>query len=118
MNVKIYVEGGGDHNKALQTHCCRGFSEFFRKAGLEGRMPRVVACGGRRRAYDRFRTSHENAGKDDLPIPLVDSEAPVTEADPWEHVRLRAGDSVATARRRFAGADPPHGPGYGGMVSR
>lgn len=92
MNVRIYVEGGGDHNKALQTQCRRGFSEFFRRAGLEGRMPRIVACGGRRRAYDSFRTSHENAGPDDLPILLVDSEAPVAEVDPWEHVRLRAGD--------------------------
>lgn len=55
-------------------------------------MPGVVACGGRSRAYDRFRTSHETAGPDDLPILLVDSEAPVAEADPWEHVKLRAGD--------------------------
>ena len=100
MNVKVYVEGGGDHNKALQTQCRRGFSEFFRKAGLGGRMPRVVACGGRRHAYDSFRTSHENAGTDDHPILLVDSEAPVVEADPWEHVRLRAGD----------GWQRPHGP--------
>jgi hypothetical protein len=92
VNVRIYVEGGGDHNRALATQCRRGFSEFFRKAGLEGRMPRVVACGGRRQAYDSFRTSHENAGEDDFAILLVDSEAPVAEADPWEHVRLRVGD--------------------------
>jgi len=75
VTVKIYVEGGGDHNKALQTECRRGFSEFFRKAGLKDRMPRVVACGGRRHAYDSFRTSHENAGQDDPPILFVDSEA-------------------------------------------
>jgi hypothetical protein len=92
VKVKIYVEGGGDHNKSLQTQCREGFRRFFKKAGLENRMPGVVACGGRSRTYDRFRTSHENAGQDDFPILLVDSEAPVTEADPWEHVRLRAGD--------------------------
>jgi Domain of unknown function (DUF4276) len=92
VKVKIFVEGGGDHNKTLATHCRKGFSKFFEKAGLENRMPRVVACGGRSRAYDSFRTSHENAGPDDFPILLVDSEAPVAEADPWEHVRLRAGD--------------------------
>ena len=92
MTVKIYVEGGGDHNKALQTQCRRASSEFFRKAGLEHRMPRVVPCGGRRRAYESFRTSHANAGESDFPILLVDSEAPVTSTDPWEHVRLRAGD--------------------------
>ena len=92
MTVKIYVEGGGDHNKALQTQCRHGFSEFFRKAGLEGRMPRVVACGGRRQAYDSFRTAHDNAGPDEIPILLVDSEAPVAQSNPWEHVRLRPGD--------------------------
>lgn len=92
MTVKVYVEGGGDHNKALQTQCRRGFSEFFRKAGLEGRMPRVVACGGRRHAYDSFRTAHEGAGENELPILLVDSEAPIAGNDPWEHVRLRPGD--------------------------
>lgn len=82
MKVKIYVEGGGDHNKDLQTRCRRGFRRFFEKAGLDNRMPSVVACGGRSHAYDRFRTSHEAAGPDDFPILLVDSEAPVTEADP------------------------------------
>ena len=92
MKVKIYVEGGGDHNKALQTQCRRGFSKFFERAGLKNRMPSVVACGGRRHAYDSFRTSHENGGNDRLPILLVDSEAPVTQTDPWEHVRLRPGD--------------------------
>lgn len=42
--MKIYVEGGGD-SKELKTRCRRGFSNFFEKAGLKGRMPRVVACG-------------------------------------------------------------------------
>ena len=51
MNVKIYVEGGGD-TRALRTLCRRGFSEFFAKVGLRGRMPRIVASGGRRQAFD------------------------------------------------------------------
>jgi Domain of unknown function (DUF4276) len=92
VTVKIYVEGGGDHNKDLQTECRRGFSEFFRRAGLEGRMPRVVACGGRQRAYDSFRTAHLNAEAGSLALLLVDSEAPVVEHDPWEHIKLRPGD--------------------------
>ncbi|MGA3041881.1 MAG: DUF4276 family protein [Bryobacteraceae bacterium] len=92
MTVKVYVEGGGDHNKALETQCRRGFPEFFKKAGLEGRMPRVVRCGGRQQAYEKFRTSHENAGGIDFPILLVDSEAPVDGSSSWEHVRLRPGD--------------------------
>ncbi len=91
MRVKIYVEGGGDHNKELQTKCRRGFAEFFRKSGLEGRLPRVVACGGRRRAFESFRASYESHQEDELPILLVDSEDPVV-VEPWDHVRLRPGD--------------------------
>ena len=106
MTVKVYVEGGGDHNKALQTHCRRGFSEFLQKAGLRGRMPRVVACGGRRQTYESFRVSHENAGRADFPILLVDSEAPVAESSLWEHVRLRPGD--AWARPQGASEDQIH----------
>jgi hypothetical protein len=92
VTVKVYVEGGGDHNKALQTECRRGFSEFLRNAGLERRMPRIVACGGRLRAYQSFRTAHENRAHDAFPILLVDSEAAVTVSNPWEHVRLRPDD--------------------------
>ena len=82
MTVKIYVEGGGDHDKALQTECRRGFSEFVRKAGLEWRMPGIVACGGRRNAYERFRTAHIGGG-DNYAILLVDSEGPVSAPSRW-----------------------------------
>ena len=92
VSIRLYVEGGGDHNKALQTECRRGFSEFIKKAGLEGRMPRVVACGGRRQAYDRFKTALEVAETGNVPLLLVDSEESVTERSPWDQVRLRAGD--------------------------
>jgi len=92
VTVRIYAEGGGDHNKALQTECRRGFSEFFKKAGLENRMPKVVACGGRQQAYKDFRTAHTNAEEDSFPILLVDSEAAVMVTDPWQHVRSRPGD--------------------------
>lgn len=68
MTVKVFVEGGGDKNKALDTQCRRGFSEFIRKAGLQGRMPRVVACGGRRAAFDRFCTAFGSQTSDDFVI--------------------------------------------------
>jgi hypothetical protein len=92
VTVRVYVEGGGDHNKALQTECRRGFSKFLQNAGLRDRMPRVVVCGGRQKAYESFRTSQENRGTDEFPVLLVDSEAPVVETISWEHVRLRPGD--------------------------
>jgi hypothetical protein len=43
----------------------------------------------RQQAYERFRTSHENAGPSDFPVLLVDSEEPVVESNSWGHVRLR-----------------------------
>ena len=89
MNVWIYVEGGGTQNKALGTRCRQGFSQFFQKAGLN---PRIVECGGRSRAYDRFCTFVRNARTDDFPLLLVDSEGPVTLQNPWEHVRSRRED--------------------------
>lgn len=75
MTVKIYVEGGGSHNKALQTQCRRGSPEFLRKAGLEGRMPRIVPCGARRHAYDSFKISLQTARQNELPVLLADSAA-------------------------------------------
>ena len=101
--VKLYVEGGGDSN-ALKTACREGFSKFLGKAGLAGRMPRVVACGSRADAYDSFCTAISNG---EAAMLLVDSEAPVA-ADaqqgdgtkredwerwqPWLHLKQRQGD--------------------------
>jgi hypothetical protein len=92
VSVRLYVEGGGDHNKALQTLCRKGFSEFIRKSGLGGRMPRVIACGGRQQAFESFRTAHDDEGMTSLPVLPVDGEAAVHAANPWEHVRHRIGD--------------------------
>lgn len=90
MSARLYVEGGGDHNKALDSLCRKGFSEFLRKSGLSGRMPRIVACGGRQQAFQDFRIAlmQEPNGV----VLLVDSEGPVDGLNPWEHVRQRTGD--------------------------
>ncbi len=76
MNVTVYVEGGGDVS-AVRTRCRAGFSEFFRKAGLDGQMPKIVASGGRHQAFGDFCTALNKAGADDFILLLVDSEAPV-----------------------------------------
>ncbi|WP_028324743.1 DUF4276 family protein [Desulfatirhabdium butyrativorans] len=96
--MKLYVEGGGD-SSMLKTACRMGFSVFLSKAGLKGKMPRIVACGSRQNAYDSFCTAI-NSGEDALL--LVDSEAPVPaeyqEGDdpkgwhPWQHLKNRSGD--------------------------
>lgn len=75
MSVKLYVEGGGDNNHALATQCRQAFAEFFQKAGVQKR-PRVVACGGRSQAIDRFKGAVKPGESHLL---LIDSEgaAPV-----------------------------------------
>lgn len=54
--------------------------------------PSVVPCGGRQRAFKKFRSEFVKAGPDDVVVLLVDSEASVTSEDPWEHVKQREGD--------------------------
>lgn len=93
--VKIYVEGGGD-SKLLHIQCREGFRKLIEKAGFQGRMPGIVACGGREAAYDAFTTAlivHT-----DYPLLLVDSEDPVESADTipdsptaWTHLNARDG---------------------------
>jgi hypothetical protein len=95
--VKLYVEGGGD-SSALRTACRAGFSKFLNKAGFQGKMPRIVACGSRQNAYDSFCTAIRS-GEDALL--LVDSESTVVADDqqgepenwrPWNHLGNRTSD--------------------------
>ncbi len=88
MSLRLYVEGGGD-SKALKTECRRGFSEFLKKAGLVGRMPRIHACGGRQNAYETFRIAVAQKSAPALPLLLVDSEEAVQGDGAWEHLRNR-----------------------------
>ena len=64
--------------------------EFFDKAGLKGRMPRVIPCGPREKTYDRFCTAINEGEDESFIVLLVDSEAAVAASDsPWEHLRKR-----------------------------
>ena len=91
MTMKVYVEGGG-RGKALRSQCQEGFSEFFARAGLQGRRPKIVACGGRGDAFRDFSIACRNARKSSVPILLVDSEEAVAaNASAWAH--LKAQDS-------------------------
>ena len=81
VRVKIYVEGGPGR---LEGKCRRGFREFLEKAGLKDRMPSIIACGGRDRAYDRFCTAQRNAHTNEFIILLVDSEEGIEAGvGPW-----------------------------------
>ena len=87
MSVKLYVEGGGD-SKTLKTACRKGFSTFLERAGAAGKMPRIVACGSRRNAYESFQKEH---GEGVNAMLLVDAEEPVESAGPWQHLSARDG---------------------------
>ena len=92
MKIKVFVEGGGK-KKDLKTTCRQGFSKFFSRTGLEGRMPSVVASGSRRDAFNDFRTAVRGAKKDDFIVLLVDSEEPVVAGSgPWQHLKKTPDD--------------------------
>ena len=84
VSIRLYVEGGGD-GKALRTACREGFRTFIEKAGLSDQMPRIVACGGRDEAYDKFKIAH--ASQDGISLLLVDAERPVDQAGAWRHLQ-------------------------------
>lgn len=87
VTVKLYVEGGGDRRES-KTACRKGFSEFIERAGLQGRMPNIVACGPRSKAYDDFKTAH--ASGDGIAVLLVDAEGLVkSSTGPWQHLQER-----------------------------
>jgi hypothetical protein len=73
--IRVYVEGGGDRDSTIRK-CRQGFSEFLRKAMPPMAMPRIIACGGRSQAFDRFRTAMRQY-PDKFCVLLVDSERPV-----------------------------------------
>lgn len=90
VSATIFVEGGGD-SKDTKIRCREGFRDFLRKSGLEGRMPRIVACGGRKNAYDDFCTALARTSASDIVLLLVDSEGPVGASSPWMHLNERDG---------------------------
>ena len=102
MRVKIYVEGGGD-NRESRMACRRGFREFIEKAGLRGRMPSIVACGPRSKAYDDFKIAQ--ASGDGIAVLLVDAEGPVkSSTGAWQHLQ----ESDGWKRPDGAGDDQCH----------
>lgn len=92
VSAKLYVEGGGD-SQSLRTQCREGFRGFLEKAGFAGCMPRIVACGGRQQAFDKFKTACK--ANEETAILLVDSEdlVPVN-TSPWTFLENRPGDNM------------------------
>jgi len=87
--IVIYMEGGGDTND-LHTELRKGMRLFLQKAGFQGMMPKVFACGTRNDAYRDFK----NASCSGHAFLLVDSEEAVAKKHqdkPWQHLKERDG---------------------------
>jgi hypothetical protein len=87
------VEGASQNSDLHRTLCRKAFKEFFAAAGLGGKLPRIIPCGGRQRAYDGFVTATRSPQTDGLPLLLADSETAVQKGDSvWEHLKTSSGD--------------------------
>ena len=87
--MKLFVEGGGD-NSNTRSACTQGFAKLIGKVAKN--KPRVVACGARRDAFDKFRAELQRGGDALL---LVDSESPVSLQHidrPWAHLSAQKED--------------------------
>jgi hypothetical protein len=83
----IYLEGGGDATQ-LKIRCREGFRKLLAKCGFAGRMPKLVACGGRNAAFDDFVTAQRSATE--YVAMLIDSEDPMTDIEAaWVHLKAR-----------------------------
>ncbi len=98
LSIAIYIEGGGDTPQTLAPFR-KGMSAFLNPIVNELRKKRikwrVIACGGRKAAYDAFVDALENEPEVHNVL-LIDSEDPVAIAvSPWVHLRNRQGDGWA-----------------------
>ena len=92
VTVTIYIEGGGD-GASLDTKFREGWATFFEKAGLKGRMPRIVRGKGRKSTWDLFTKALAHRQPNRLPILLVDSEdVPAAGHSAWQHLKAREED--------------------------
>ena len=91
MKAKIYIEGGGTTN-ALKTRCREGFRRLLEKSGLKKSMPKLVACGSREEAFDKFQHAHGAEGNGHFIALMVDSEEPMKDKEkPWDHLKTSDG---------------------------
>jgi hypothetical protein len=90
MNVKMFVEGGG--NKEKQKRLLRhGFQEFIYSGLRDFNKPRIILSGSRKEAYDDFCHALRANDPEYFYILLVDAEKPVVASSSWQHLKSRDG---------------------------
>jgi hypothetical protein len=88
VSAIIYLEGGGD-SKELHTRCREGFRRLLERCGFQGRMPRLVACGGRTATFNDFSFAHNGKNANFVAM-WIDSEDLLAQGKtPWDHLRTR-----------------------------
>ena len=91
LSAVIYIEGGGD-SKYLHMYCRKGFRNLLDKCGFSGRMPRLVACGGRTNTFEDFKSRLKLSSQDDYIAMLIDSEVIVEDTKKtWDHLKRQDG---------------------------
>ena len=86
MSGTIYLEGGGD-SKELHIRCRKGFRKLLESCGFAGRLPHLIACGGRNATLADFQMGHRLRGDADYVAMLIDSEEPLNGLeDVWQHL--------------------------------
>lgn len=87
MRVVVHIEGGGD-NKMQQIELRQAFEALFRRAGFEGKMPRVDCSGSREQAKKDYLSGRKQS--DRHAMLLVDAEAAVADgASSIAHLQTR-----------------------------
>jgi hypothetical protein len=89
VSSTIYLEGGGD-SEYLKRRCREGFHKLLERCGYAGRLPKLVARGGRAAAFDAFKTALASARKGDFVALWIDSEDPLGDIEAtWNHLKAR-----------------------------
>jgi len=90
MEIRIYVEGGGDSTDS-KAQIRRGLGKFLEELREKARSKsirwNITACGSRQNAYDDFNLA-QRTHPDAFNVLLVDSEGPVSSL-PWQHLATR-----------------------------
>ena len=89
--VEIYMEGGGTGKGAAELR--RGMDKFLgdlKEAAPSKRWRwKLVLCGNRNEAYDKFSSAHDQARENEIIVLLVDAEVPVKASTTVEHLRTQ-----------------------------
>jgi hypothetical protein len=88
VSAILYLEGGGD-SKELHTRCREGFRRLLERCGFQGRMPRLVACGGRDSTFRDFALAHTKANGNFVALWIDSEDALANLNEAWAHLKAR-----------------------------